>query len=40
MNNRYLVVLQYLSHTVYHLYKMQYCPALHCAHCHHFCEVK
>ena len=28
MNNRYLVVLQYLSHMVYHLYKMQYCPAL------------
>ena len=28
MNNRYLVVSWYLSHTVCRLYKMQYRPAL------------
>ena len=28
MNSQYLVVLRYLSHTVYCLYKIQYRPAL------------
>ena len=37
MNNQYLFVSLYLSHTVYCLYKMQYHPAL--LHSHFLCAI-